>query len=183
MANHAKVFTGKTLDPNEVNEIVERLNKEKFGGLFSFERGESWAGDRYYWLMHYNNNDDLSLEFWITDEIARDKNEEGGDEIVCPESVIEFRHGHSVRFMWWVEGVLREFLGEHYKAKMWDDGTGWDEEGPQSQHYDTFEKYIRHITDEDLDETIREVKESRIGIYRGHFPEEIFEKLQLDFKI
>ena len=37
MANHAKVCTGNTLNPKEVNQLVQDINEDRFGNIFFIE--------------------------------------------------------------------------------------------------------------------------------------------------
>lgn len=64
MANHAKVCTGKTLDPNEVNHLVQKLNKEFFGDLFSIDFNPTEKS----WFLGYKDEVWISLTFWLSDE-------------------------------------------------------------------------------------------------------------------
>ena len=188
MANHAKVCTGKTLNPDEINQIVQRINKEKFGGVFTLtydvDFPNGWG--KYQWLLKYKDDDYLAMQFWLTDDEEWGTEKDGKfieyDEpkILSEQSCIEFRHGHSFRFMWWVEGVFRENLGKHYNAKMWDDGVGECGKA-EPEKYETFKHYV--VRDETNEENIKECKEHYLGYQKETIPVELIKALDLDFKI
>jgi hypothetical protein len=187
MANHAKVCTGKTLNPDEVNEIVQRLNKEKLGGVFTitYEKDVPNGWGKHQWHLSYKGDDYLGMVFWLTDDIRYGEGDEYGStkefveydepKTLSTQSCIEFRHGHSFQFMWWVEGVFRENLGKHYNAEMYDDGTGW--EGPaKPDRYETFEKYMTNngkLTKKEINKWLKLQMEGA--------PSELVETLKLNF--
>ncbi len=194
MANHAKVITGKTLNPEEVNEIIQRLNQEKLGGVFSItysvDEPNGWG--KYQWYLKYKDEDFIAMVFWLTDDEEYGIEENGEfieyaePKILSTQSCIEFRHGHSFHFMWWVEGVFRENLGKHYSARMWDDGIG----ECSSENLDKYETYKSYLTHAKLDKSEEENKENLKECKRIHFdwqkesiPEELIRVLNLDFEI
>jgi hypothetical protein len=194
MANHAKVCTGKSLNPEEVNEIVQRINKKKFGGIFTIdfqidvERG--WG--KYQWILNYKDTDYIGMVFWLSDDASYGYEEDGkwidSDDktILSKQSCIEFRHGHSFRFMWWVEGVFRENLGKHYNAKMWDDGIG-ECEPANPKKYETFKSYLTS-DEEGYDknvnkEKLKQWKDFEFGLQKDAIPVELINALNLDFEI
>lgn len=185
MANHAKVCTGKTLNPDEVNEIVQRLNKEKLGGVFTitYETNITGGWGKFQWVVQFK---DISMIFWLSDDKEYGIEENGKfieypkPKIISEQSCIEFRHGHSFNFMWWVEGVFRENLGKHYNAKMWDDGIG--ECGPANpEKHETFKSYA--ISGETNKDNIKQWKKIQFDWQKESIPVELIEALNLDFEI
>lgn len=192
MANHAKVCTSKTLDPLEINEIVQRLNKEKLHDIFTlnFEVDTENGWGKYQWILRYKEDPCIAIEFWLSDEKEYGKEINGKwiqfkeAKILSTQSCIEFRHGHSFQFMWWVEGVFRENLGKHYNARMWDDGTSWL--GPASpEKYENFQEYIESYAKDRSDKAaIKVFKNHKLPDWQlEEIPKELVEKLNLDFKI
>lgn len=188
MANHAKVLTGKKLNPDEVNEIIQRLNQEKLGGVFTvtFEKNTPNGYGDYQWFVKYKDQDYIAMIFWLSDDIAcgyeeNDKWIEYDEpKTISEQSCIEFRHGHSFRFMWWVEGVFRENLGKYYNAKMWDDGVG--ECGPANpERYETFKTYLNHHAEDK--KTLRAQKKHHFEPQKYAIPVELIKALDLDFDI
>ncbi len=165
MANHAKVCTGNTLDPKEVNQLVQDINEDRFGNIFFIEFDEKEK--TWYLSETVETNQWIGLSFWISDEI--DFTKTGKKKVISKQNCIEFRHGHAYNLMWYIEGVFREALGEHYKARMWDDGVGWIEEGPDVKRFESFKKYKNGYMS-DLDK--EELKE---------IPKNIIKKLELKF--
>lgn len=186
MANHAKVITGKTLDPAEVNEIVQRLNKEKLGGVFTITLGRGHYGE-HQWFLQYKDEGFIGMHFWLTDNQQWGEEKDGKwiefDEpkVISKQSCIEFRHGHSFQFMWWVEGLFRENLGVHYNAEMWDDGVG--ECGkPDPERYETFKTYVTRIETKTKAE-VKAWKNLHFNWQKKDIPADLAEKLNLDFEI
>lgn len=181
MANHAKVITGKTLNPDEVNEIVQRINKEKLGSVFTitYEKDVPNGWGKHQWFVQYKEETYITMVFWLSDDV--DYINYDKPTVVSEQSCIEFRHGHSFRFMWWVEGVFRENLGKHYNANMWDDGIG--ECGPPNpEDFETFKKYLAgegNLTKEELQQS----KKINFDLQKESIPEELIKTLDLDFDI
>jgi hypothetical protein len=179
MANHAKVITGKTLDPEDVNKIVQRLNEEKLGGVFTitYEKNVPSGWGKHQWFLQYKNKPFLTMVFWLSDDVDYINFEK--PKVISEQSCIEFRHGHSFQFMWWVEGVFRENLGKHYNANMWDDGIG--ECGPANpEHFETFKTYA--IGNKNYSENeIKKWKEVNFDWQKEKIPEELIKALDLDF--
>ena len=132
MANHAYAACIHQLDPTEVDGHVRRLVKEKLADAFevNFDEGEkSWylaPKDVPEHIAGY-----LSFSFWL----------ETKSTFPARPYVIEFRHGHTFDFMWWVEAVIRENLGQIYGAHMYDDGCEIDPE-PNPERYETFDTFL-----------------------------------------
>ena len=192
MANHAKVCTGKTLDPKEVDEIVQNINKEKLGGLFTleYEKDVENGYGEHQWFLQYKDRGDISRVFWLVDDVRYGEGDEYGStkefveydkpKTLSKQSCIEFRHGHSFQFMWWVEGVFRENLGAHYNAQMWDDGTGWLEKA-KPERYETFKSYSSGCGR--TQKEIKAWKKYHFDWQKDSIPKELIEKLDLDFKV
>lgn len=190
MANHAKVYTGKKLNPIEVNDIVQKLNKEKLYGVFDlkYDADSKNGYGKYQWVLSYKNDNQFSLIFWLSDDESYGEEKDGTyitydkPKILSKQSCIEFRHGHTFSFMWWVEGVLRENLGKHYNAKMWDDGTGWLDEPPRADQFETFETYIRTLATKVED--VKLIKDHKLPDWQmENIPKELIDVLKLDFKV
>jgi hypothetical protein len=194
MANHAKVITSKTLDPREVDDIVQRLNKEKLGGIFNitYQKNVKGGYGKHQWFLQYKDEDYIAMVFWISDDVAYGYEEDGkwieSDDrtILSKQSCIEFRHGHSFDFMWWVEGVFRENLGKHYNAKMWDDGIG-ECETANPERYETFKTYASfNYADKDGNlnkENLKKWKEIHFDWQKDTIPVELIKAFNLDFDI
>ena len=195
MANHAKVCTGKTLDPDEVNEIVQKLNKEKLGDVFTltYQKDNVNGYGKYQWFLQYKDEDYIAMIFWLSDDKEYGIEEEGKEyieydepKILSTQSCIEFRHGHSFNFMWWVEGVFRENIGKHYNAKMWDDGVG--ECGHANpERYETFQTYASfNYVDKDGNlnkENLKRWKEIHFDWQKENIPAELIKTFNLDFEV
>ena len=188
MANHAKVCTGKTLNPDEINKIVQDLNKEKLGGIFNIEYEVNAPGGyaNHQWFLSYKDDDYLAMVFWLSDDVAYGEYKNGewidfdDKKILSKQSCIEFRHGHSFRFMWWVEGVFRENLGKIFNAKMWDDGTGECEDA-KPENFESFKSYLLQFCDKEED--LSKQKQFHFEPQKYVIPKELIETLNLDFEI
>lgn len=193
MANHARVCTGKKLDPSEVSDIVQKLNKEKLGDVFTLEYQKNTKDGygKHQWFLQYKDEDYIAMIFWLTDDESYGEEKDGEyieydkPKILSKQSCIEFRHGHSYNFMWWVEGVFRENLGKHYNARMWDDGCGWIEEPQKLERYESFESYVRTLCKDPNDKKlVKEMKDFKFPDWQlEEIPKELIDKLNLDFKI
>jgi hypothetical protein len=178
MANHAYAKTGNKLDHKEVDAHIRRIVEEKLKGLFVVDYNE----EEKLWSVGYPKDDYMAFLIWISDEVEY---ENGESKLISEGSVIEFRHGHSFQFMWWVEGVVRENLGKIYNARMFDDGCEIDPK-PNHVRYETFEIFCR--TKDDLTQMDKKlVKQSKkwwLPSYQAKIiPKEIKEGLNLDFKV
>lgn len=182
MANHAYAKTGKKLDPKEVDANIRKIVAEKLAGIFSVDYNKK----EKLWLIHYKGNDYIGFQMWISDdkEYGEMKNGEfieyKNPKIISKNSVLEFRHEHAFRFMWWVEGVIRENLGKIYNARMFDDGCEMDPK-PNTDKFETFETFC--VRGEKNKKIIKELKKNYLGWQKDDIPKEVIEKLNLDFKI
>lgn len=181
MANHAYAKTGKKINNKELDAHIRKIVAEKLGGVFKVDYGTK----EKTWLIHYPKDNYMGFLIWISDE--EEFGEMKGDEfveykkpkLISKNSVIEFRHGHSYMFMWWVEGVVRENLGKIYKARMFDDGCEIPPK-PNPAKFETFETYCRFWGKDK--KTVKAIKANKFPVWQK-VPKEIVEKLKLNFKI
>lgn len=125
MANHAYVALVTQPDPLEVDALVRNLVATKLGNAFHVEYNDP----HQMWIISYPPvPDDLSFAFWLT----------SSSMVNGRPYLLEFRHGHTYNFMWWVEGVIRENLGAHYNGYMLDEGAEIDST-PHPEKYASFE--------------------------------------------
>lgn len=127
MANHARIFRDKDSIPpvEQIRKDVEEIVKRKFPLYrieFNPENNMWWVG---YGPMGESFN---CLTFWLdvtkvrpTKPVSKDFDWddwcENGPEVPC----IEFRHGHSYQFLWWVEDEIRRSLAVKYNLLENDD--------------------------------------------------------------
>lgn len=174
MANHAQAKTGKRLNANEVDANIRKIVAEKLNNIFNVEFEDGLT--EKYWIIRYKDDGYLAMEMWISDDV--DYNEEP-TKLISEQSVLEFRHGHDMGFMWWVEGVVRENLGKIYNAQMFDDGCEIDPK-PNPENFETFETFCSKQGDEHT----KELKKHWFPDWqKSEIPVEIIEKLNLDFQV
>jgi len=180
MANHAYAKTGNKLDVKELDAHIRKIVAEKLNGVFEV----NYDAKEKTWLIHYPKDDYMGFLVWISDEEEFGEMKRGEfveydkPKLIRKNSVIEFRHGHTYQFMWWVEGVIRENLGEIYGARMFDDGCDINPK-PNPAKFETFEKFCDKIKGEG---TIKGTKDWYLPDYqRKAIPKEVTEKLNLDF--
>lgn len=181
MANHAYAKTGKTLDAKEVDGHIRKIVSEKLNNAFIVDFNE----EETIWMINYKKSDYIGFQMWISDDVeygemkGKEFVEYDKPKTISTNSVLEFRHGHTFFFMWWVEGVIRENLGKIYSASMFDDGTDINPT-PNPEKYKTFEHYCRK--DKASKKEIKTIKNHYLPSWQK-VPKELIEKLSLDFKI
>jgi hypothetical protein len=177
MANHCRVLTKKTLDPKEVDKLVKKISREKLFHVFKVRFNKK---ENSWYVFHPSSPGYMALTFWLSDENEYD--ESGTPNVLLKQSVIEFRHGHSYSFLWWIEGVFRENLAKHYGAQTRDDGD-WVLRDACPEDYETYEIYAKD-THPMFDEQ-KSLPEDVINILKvkGLTPEEIEEKRKIGMEI
>ena len=140
MANHAGIKTTGEIDPIVLEKRVREIVSIKLKGLFEVESKIYTTGHISFFVFYKNDPDNISLQFWTSDEWDYSDTPHIEPRKVASRNIIEFRHGHTFDFMWWVEGVIRETLGEIYQGEMWDDGCDISPT-PKPQKYETFERF------------------------------------------
>ena len=128
MANSGYVVFQKEIPSLEqIKEDVKEILKKFPNHTITFTQDEdSWSKEGT-WVVSFKENDYLSLVFWI----SKFKN----------KKCIEFRHGHSSSFSWWVEAELREGIGRKYNAKIADDAySGYEK--PSQKSFKTIKEYF-----------------------------------------
>ncbi len=73
---------------------------------------------------------------------------------------IEFRHGHSLEFLWWIESVFFEGLAKHFNGRMFDEGIGFYDRDPEPEKITTYKDYILRSRKDISDD------KSRIGDFK-----------------
>lgn len=131
MANHAFVITERILDGNEVNEVIQDINNTKFNGIFDIDYND--VIDEW-WLSYGDDQSGIGFSIWVSDGFDLD----GPLKDTC----IEFRHQYRYNFLWWVHSVFFENLAKHFKGKLYDEGIGYYDRGPDPDKYSTYEKYF-----------------------------------------
>jgi hypothetical protein len=129
MANHAYVASVRPLYLSDVDANVRKIVKEKLTDQFEVDLVEAektwYIKAKVPTMAEY-----LSFYFWL----------DTSSNFPARPYVIEFRHGHTFQFMWWVEAVIRENLGQIYEANMYDDGCEISPI-PNPEKYESFEKF------------------------------------------
>ena len=91
MANHGYVTTRKTIKPEVVTDLLNRLNQERFKGILKIE---------------YTNQEDIDKENHHVWDINC---EPTMDHRVCwlaSPHKFEMRHGGGGDFIWWIDSVI-----------------------------------------------------------------------------
>lgn len=145
MANHAFAKTNISLDPQDVTRHVINICKEKLHNVFTVYFDPTSTR----WIVFYKDIS-IALEFWLSSEYSYGEYidekwiEYDNPVFIKTNNIIEFRHGHSLAFMWWVEAVIRENLGAIYNAEMADEGCDIDPK-PKPEDIETFELFCKGI--------------------------------------
>lgn len=85
------------------------------------------------WTIRYEDNPYLTMRFYI--DIFRRRGMKG--DAPC----LNFPHGHTLPFMWWIEYVIREQLAKMLNLKQYDEGIGDCEN--EYTDYQTYEEYFK----------------------------------------
>lgn len=138
MANHGYVKTGKTLYPEQVEKIaLEVIKKHKLTSLKFTTKDENGKPHWILWVDEYN-----AVQFWIGDETLYE--EKNGDWVASgkiPNSVVEFRHGHGLSIMWWMEQPFMYAFKKAFDGKIYDDCC----ENEFPGHDETFIEYMDRL--------------------------------------
>lgn len=135
MANHAYVIPKKMPTRKQIDTDAREIVTRKFP-MFDLH----YDGKKN-WHLQYKDDGYIGLIFWIDKYGLIETWTPETEECKVYRPCIEFRHGHSRPFMWWVEYEIREELALRYKAQCADDGTpGYDP--PQTDRYNSYMEYL-----------------------------------------
>jgi len=143
MANHGYLKTGKELSSNLIDELITKINKEKFHDVLTFTVFESYSGKNWQALIDDYNG----IQFWISDDVEYGEvkddiyTEYVEPKVITKKSVLEFRHGYGFSFMWWLEGVITIEFQKQLGGEFYDDGFEGKYEKPEKK-YETFYSFI-----------------------------------------
>lgn len=115
MANHAYVYTQKPLTKEGVRAVLDRMNQEYFFGLMQIEEGEWADSNEPLWTLTFEGAGDQDYNYrnvWIANEYK-----------------FEVRHGGGPVFLWWVDSLVQDEIAREFDGMVYDDGTGWSEDG------------------------------------------------------
>lgn len=142
MANHVKIFRrGGDITMEEVLEVYEKVNKERFDGNLHHEFHHE--GKTLSILPDKSGYEALVID--IPEEfIDYLLNKETGDydiPNVIAGKHIDMRHGHGNDFYWWLDGQFVKAFAESLSADIFDEGTGFN----KAKDYNniSFQNYIK----------------------------------------
>ncbi len=127
MANYARVVIPTVVSTVELDSVIDRIAQDKLCGYFTF------SSDNTYRWLDCPLLEGLCMEFFYNPERVKKEN----------STVVDFRHGHSVPFMWYAEGAVRENLAAHYNAVVIDDCDD-KETSPRPEQFSSFAQYLIH---------------------------------------
>jgi hypothetical protein len=110
MSNIGWVETERKIVPEEVTNLLNRLNETKFRNQFIIIPGTGWSDKGYGWQVNHKDNEDLyGSRFYTIDE--------GKDH------TIETEHkGGGDHWMWWVDGEILNEIAVVFGGKVHDEG-------------------------------------------------------------
>lgn len=160
MANHCEIRTKKKVTESEIDAVIRPL-LDRFQGALAVEKskGDDSYGEVYWSISNPIFNGYEAVQFWIENEHH-----------------IEFRHGHAYPHFWFLEGVFRENLAQHFDGITIDEGD-CVERTPSPDKFESFEIYLN---------TAFGGRDSYISIrkpiylaYATHYDNDILRKLEV----
>lgn len=184
MANYGHVKVGRELTPEEVTEKFKEISDKFFKGNFLVSYGDN------SWKISHKLDEDYAIWVELDDTYEYGVYNELGEWIehdefilVNKNSTVSFRHGHSHRSLWWVEGVFRENLAKMYNTVVVDDSDGIEEE-PNPGKYESYALYCSAGYDLTKIEDVLSCKKT-IDLHRtmdfGEINEDIIKELNLNW--
>lgn len=136
MANNAYLIPapGKMPTAQEVDRVVREIVAQHFPPLV-VEFSEEYS----IWVISVVE-EKTQIAFTFCLDSYYQEAEDGEDLAMKILPCIEFRHGHSFDFLWWLEREFTLYLKEAFPGKTVDDGIGEYEIEPT--HYSTYYEYL-----------------------------------------
>lgn len=125
MANHGYVTSRKPFAVEKINEIIERLNTERFGNLLTIERYDQWNDEGPGWRVGLEEECNF-LSAWLK-----------------TTRKFEIRHSGRGDFMWWVDSSITRAIAKEYDGIISDDGHGDKYRASDESDYEHFKDYIK----------------------------------------
>jgi len=129
MANHAYVVPKECPTKAEVAETVQKFLDERFPQLYLNE-----CEDGFIVMVRREIDGDsvfaqsFCLSFWMG--------------TYRKKPCIEFRHGHGLEILWWIEHEIRYYLAVKYDAVQYDDADSRKVTVKDDQSYRTYLEYL-----------------------------------------
>ncbi len=118
MANHGYIHTDSPITDEQLWDLLQEVNNERFGGKLVIEKGEDCFGVK---ISEY------TCRLWWVDE----------DD----DTTIEHRHGGGGDIAWWIDAVFSDEIAVKLDGLVEDDGCEGREPG-QSGKYPTLRSYL-----------------------------------------
>lgn len=168
MSNHAYVVPKKMPTSRQINKDAQEICARKFPQFVL-----NYDGKKNWHLKYDPAPSYLGLIFWRSKtgdpRTWNQKLEKCTVELPC----IEFRHGHSWPFLWWVEYEIREELAVRYDAKVMDDSDGKLGRS-QKERFATYSEYMAFTRSEMItDQTMLNYVNYEIQMCRTGVPKDL----------
>jgi hypothetical protein len=138
MANHTSIFVrDNSITKESVLKAIEDINNELFDGRLPIKVEDNFIG-----LVFDNSN---AITMWIEKDYEYHNWElydtEGYEPEIIKGSYIDVRHGHGIKFLWWLDSVIIKELANRFNATL--DGEGYDRDNrPEKYTYKTLREFI-----------------------------------------
>lgn len=119
--NHAYVVPKVMPTVEQIDAVAREFVAERFP---QFELTLS-DDDGPTWFVHLRENESVRLIFWMGKYLEEN----------ASHPCIEFRHGHSYDFLWWIEREITKKLHDVFGGVTVDDGIGQYEIEPVEHRY------------------------------------------------
>ena len=125
MANHGKGHFKVMVTDEEVLDLLRRANLEHFDDMLNIEIG--YAEDGNYFLVYAGEH--RVFECWVN----------------LP-SELEFRHGHTSKVGWWIDGFLSSYIVDAIGGTITDDGHDEVMQPDFFKRFPTYSSYLELYT-------------------------------------
>jgi len=113
MSNIGWVETERAINPQEMTDLLNRLNKTKFKDQFNIIVGNGWKGDGWGWQVNHKDNESLygyrfytmTKQYSVNDHTIETEHKGGGDH-----------------WMRWVDGEILNEIAVVFGGKVYDEG-------------------------------------------------------------
>lgn len=145
MANHGWVKTRKVMKPEQISEIIEKLNKDKFKNLLTVDLHKSTPQEpgwgEFTWLIDFYKE---SRVCWLNNSRH-----------------FEMRHGGGSSLIWWVDSCILNEVALVFNGTIGDEGISDKWKGRENYCPDFKSYLLKNIQDlpqEHIDRILSEEK-------------------------
>ena len=113
MSNIGSVKTKIKIEPQEITNLLNNLNKMVFRDQFTIEPGTGWSGEGFGWHIYHKHDEmrygsrfyTMTETYKVNDHCIESEHKGGGDH-----------------WIWWVDTQIFNAIAEKFDGKIYDEG-------------------------------------------------------------